>query len=179
MLFGQKENWSEAGTRLAGAKNIPWSGTFTTDKTDRSNTHNIIIYCNLDRYTLSTDPQHKGLYLDPDNGIYSAVDGTVYEQCKTGSAPSGEKLPKVLTSNFRILNLRVSKPLTTMEICPWYLQKVAAVSFLCSTDISVTILIGMVVGMEDGVRFKSPWRTWSSCKSAGIAFRSKNRYGHT
>lgn len=129
-LFGPTSNWAEADSRLSGVKNIPWTGSFTTDKTDKSNTNNIIVYCDLDRYVTPSDPQKvaAGLHYDPDNGVYSDVNDADFQACKTGSAAIGQKPPKAITSNYRELDLRKTPPLTTMEICPWYLQKTASVS---------------------------------------------------
>ncbi len=47
-LFGDQAGWGEAQTRLANVKNIP--ATYSTNKNDKSNLNDVVVYCNMDRY---------------------------------------------------------------------------------------------------------------------------------
>ena len=59
-LFGDQANWGEAHTRLANVQNIP--ATFSSNKNDKSNLNDVVVYCNMDRYRKIK----AGLYRDTD-----------------------------------------------------------------------------------------------------------------
>ena len=51
-LFGDPEKWGEAETRLSNVRNIP--ATFSTNIRDISNKDELVVFCNMDRYTTTT-----------------------------------------------------------------------------------------------------------------------------
>ena len=60
---------------------------------------NVVVYCNLDRYTRTNRPD--GAFYDPDSNSYQAVSDPMFRSCKTGVAISGTRKPLALTNNYR------------------------------------------------------------------------------
>ena len=129
-LFGLAIAFENAHRRLLGLASIPWTGQFTRDKSDISNPNNVIVYCNLNRLQEPEDEAKKaeGLLYDSDNGQYVSTKNGNYESCRTGKGPDGGRPSAAITNPHMSLDLSQHVVLTTMDLCPWWLEIVAVVS---------------------------------------------------